>query len=80
MNLIPDGRSVSVYSIQHRKRKHPDDYRTDLSTLLRMLAEKTITPVMANQFPLEEAAQAHCVMTQKKRSGKVVLVCADQPK
>lgn len=26
-NLLPDGRRVTFYSIQNRKRKHPDDYR-----------------------------------------------------
>lgn len=73
-NLVPDGRRVTIYSIQNRKRKHPNDYRADLTTLFRLLQTRQIRPTVAKRFRLEDAARAHELMTEKTAPGKFVLV------
>ncbi len=73
-NLIPDGRNVTVYSIQNRKQNHPDDYRADLTELFQLLKAKKISPTVARRFDLSEAAEAHRLMINKASPGKFVLV------
>ena len=73
-NLWPDGRHVAIYSIQNRKRKHPEEYREDLTTLFGLLREKKITPTIAERFKLQDAARAHQLMTKKTKPGKFVIV------
>ena len=73
-NLVPDWRHVAIFSIQNRKRKHPDEYRADLTELLNLLRDKKISPTIAGRFRLEDAADAHRQMINKKVAGKYVLV------
>jgi NADPH:quinone reductase len=55
------------------KKSRPDLYRADLTTLLRMLAEGKIAPVIAARLPLERAAEAHAMLNSASVSGKIVL-------
>ena len=52
---------------------HPDWFRRDLSTLLGLLEDGAIAPVIAAEFPLSHAAQAHRAIASGA-TGKVVLV------
>lgn len=63
-----------VYSIQRRKRQHPEDYRQDLTELFHLLRDKKIVPTVAKRFSLQDAAQAHEFMANKTVPGKVVLL------
>ena len=56
LHLIED---IKPYSIQTLMRLKPQWFRQDLATLLQLLAEKKIRPVIAKRFPLAEAAAAH---------------------
>ena len=47
------------YSIQTLKRLKPAWFRQDLITLLELLHEQKIKPLIAQRFPLAEARQAH---------------------
>ena len=49
----------------------------DLSSLLRLLSEKKVNPVIARRFSLEDAARAHRSMIKKMVPGKFVLVNED---
>lgn len=75
LSLIPDGRRAISYSIASVKDQHPDWYRDDLSTLLNLLAEGQIRPIVSDRLPLTEAAHAHELLDQSAVSGKLVLVC-----
>ncbi len=74
--LIPDGRRLSIYSIQTLKRRRPKWFREDMATLIGQLAEKTLQPVVAERVPLVEAARAHELLGEGSVTGKIVLVCA----
>jgi NADPH:quinone reductase-like Zn-dependent oxidoreductase len=75
LNLIPDSRKVSFYSIASYKVNHPDWYRDDLTTLLNLLAAGQIKPVIAECLPLAEASRAHELLDRAAVSGTLVLIC-----
>ncbi|MEB3336695.1 MAG: medium chain dehydrogenase/reductase family protein [Leptolyngbyaceae bacterium] len=79
LNLLPDGRRASFYNITALKAQHPDWYREDLTTLLNLLAQGQIQPIIADRLPLEEAARAHALLDQGAVSGKLVLMCNTSP-
>ncbi len=68
--LIPDGKKV------HSPDMGKDNawYRKNLSELLALLAEGKLNPIVAERFPLEEAAKAHEFLEAGKYAGKVVLI------
>ena len=74
--LMP-GKSARWYNIMTEKKKHPDWFREDLSRLLTMLSEKSISPVVAERLPLREAARAHELLERASVSGKIVLMCQE---
>jgi NADPH:quinone reductase-like Zn-dependent oxidoreductase len=57
LGLVP-GKSARWYSIMTQKKKYPDQFREDLSQLVKMLHEKSIRPVVAERLPLRDAARA----------------------
>jgi len=58
------------HSIQRLKRLRPTLFGQDLSTLLDLLQQKKIKPLIAQRFPLAEASRGV--------TGKIVLVCSGQ--
>jgi len=62
------------YSIQWLKRLKPALFRQDLMTLFELLEQKRIKPLIAQQFPLVEAAHAHELLGKGGVTGKIVLV------
>jgi NADPH:quinone reductase-like Zn-dependent oxidoreductase len=74
--LVP-GKSVRWYNIMTEKKKHPEWFREDLSRLLAMLHDKSISPVVAERLPLREAARAHELLERASVSGKIVLMCQE---
>lgn len=75
LNLIPDSRKVSFYSIADYKTNHPDWYRKDLAALLNLLAKGQIKPIVARSLPLTEARHAHELLDRATVSGNLVLIC-----
>jgi NADPH2:quinone reductase len=51
-----------------------DWYRETLASLLDMLAERKLEPVIAERIPLLEAARAHELLEHGGHRGKVVLI------
>jgi NADPH:quinone reductase-like Zn-dependent oxidoreductase len=77
LNLVPDKKEFMLYSIQTLKRLKPDWFHEDLILLLNLLKQGKIKPIIAAKMPLNEAAQAHELLTSGSIRGKIVLICND---
>lgn len=77
--LLPGRRRIVPYSIQTLKRWKPDLFRQDLATLLDLLAQGRIAPLVAQRFSLAQARQAQELLEQGGVVGKFVLLCQDAP-
>jgi NADPH:quinone reductase-like Zn-dependent oxidoreductase len=73
LSLLSTSRGVHGFSVTLWKQTRPDLYRGDLATLLAMLAEGRIAPVIAARMPLERAAEAHRMLDSASVTGKIVL-------
>jgi len=71
--LLPGRKRVVPYSIQTLKRVKPSVFRRDLATLLDLLKQEKIKPIIAKQFPLAEARQAQEMLGNGGVVGKIVL-------
>jgi NADPH2:quinone reductase len=72
--VLPGRKRIVPYSIQTLKRLKPALFREDLTTLLNLLEEGTIKPLVSHRFPLAEARQAHELLGKGGVPGKIVLV------
>lgn len=70
---LPNGRATTFYSIGAMRRKHPEWFKQDLSTLFDWLAAGKIEPVIARSLPLTDARQAHELIERGEIEGKLVL-------
>ena len=74
--LLPGRKRIIPYSIQTLKRLRPALFRQDLITLLDLLYQQKINPVIAHKFPITEARQAQELLAKGGVTGKIVLVCS----
>lgn len=72
--ILPGKKRVVPYSIQTLKRLKPKMFREDLITLLDLLQQQKLKPIIAQRFPLTEARQAHELLEKGGVVGKIVLV------
>jgi NADPH2:quinone reductase len=72
--LLPGRKRVVPYSIQTLKRLRPGLFRQDLITLLDLLQQQKIKPLVAQQFPIAEARHAQELLGNGGVIGKIVLV------
>jgi NADPH2:quinone reductase len=72
--LLPGRKRVVPYSIQTLKRLKPGMFRQDLITLLDLLQQKKLNPLIAKRFPLTEARKAQELLGGGGVTGKIVLV------
>ena len=72
--FLPGRKRMVPYSIQTLKRMKPAMFREDLTTLLDLLQQQKIKPLIAQRFPLVEARQAHELLEKGGVTGKIVLV------
>ena len=75
LSLWP-GRKFAFYSITYMKRRHPDRFRQDLSTLLDHLRDHRIQPVIGARLPWQQAAHANEMLEEGSVQGKIVLTFA----
>ena len=73
--VLPGRKRMIPYSIQTLKRLKPGLFREDLITLLDLLHQQKIKPLIARRFPLTEAKCAHELLGKGGVTGKIVLVC-----
>ena len=74
--VLPGRKRVVPYSIQTLKRLQPSVFRQDLITLLDLLQQHKINPLIARRFSLSEAKCAHELLGKGGVTGKIVLVSA----
>jgi len=72
--LLPGRKRLTPYSIQTLKRLKPALFRKDLITLLDLLQQRQVQPIIAQRFPLVEAKRAHELLGKGGVIGKIVLV------
>jgi NADPH2:quinone reductase len=70
----PGRKSMAPYSIQWLMRFKPAWFHHDLLTLLDLLRQGKIKPLIAARLPLEEARRAHEMLGQGGVFGKIVLL------
>ena len=69
------GRNVAVIGVHlGRMQTKASVLRGELAEIFRLYAEGKIKPVIAKTFPLEQAAEAHQFIHDRKNMGKVILV------
>jgi NADPH:quinone reductase-like Zn-dependent oxidoreductase len=73
-SLSLSGKKGMFYSITGFKKKHPEWFRQDLSTLFDLLMQGKIKPVITKQFPLTEVVAAHKLLEDGGIEGKLVLL------
>ena len=73
--LLPGRKRVIPCSIQWLKRRRPAWFREALVTLLDLLKEQKLKPLIAERIPLAEARRAHELLGKGGVTGKLVLVC-----
>jgi NADPH2:quinone reductase len=74
--LLPGRKRITPYSIQTLKRLKPAWFREDLVTLLDLLQQKKLKPIIAQRLPLTEARRAQELLGKGGVIGKIVLVPA----
>jgi NADPH:quinone reductase-like Zn-dependent oxidoreductase len=74
---LPNGHATAFYSIGAMRRKHPDWFTEDLSTLFGMLRDCRIAPVVADILPLDQARAAHERIEAGEVAGKLVFRVSD---
>ena len=70
----PGRKSMVPYSIQWLMRFRPAWFRHDLLTLLDLLKQSKIKPLIAQRLPLDEARRAHEMLGEGGVLGKIVLM------
>jgi NADPH2:quinone reductase len=74
LGLLTRRKRLLIYSIQMLKRRKPDWFRQDLTTLFDLLARGELKPLIDRRLSLEEAAFAHELLGKGDTVGKIVLV------
>jgi NADPH:quinone reductase-like Zn-dependent oxidoreductase len=74
--LLPDGKDSTFYNIHSRRKKHPAEFKEDVSELFALLKAGKLAPTVAARMPLEQAAEAHRRIERADVAGKIVLLCA----
>ncbi len=67
-------KKMTPYSIQWLARLRPEWFRSDLMTLLDLLRQGRIRPLIAQRLPLEDARRAHEMLGAGGVLGKIVLM------
>ena len=72
--LIPDGKKTSFYHIDHRRKKHPEEFNDDIAQLFDWLKAGKLKPEIADRRPLIDAEKVHKQLDNAEIIGKVVLI------
>ena len=73
-NYFSGKRKATFYNITGLRKKHPDWFKEDLTTLFNLTLEGKLQPTVWKRMPLEEAAEAHRLIESAKPQGKIVLI------
>lgn len=78
-NLLPNGKSLSLYGTSSYFLFGQKPYLEDWATLFHLLGEGKIQPVISARFPLMEAGRANALLESGQVVGNIVLCRDDQP-
>ncbi len=76
VNLLPDGKSFKLYGTSFYT-FNPRPFLEDWAALFKLLEEGKIKPVIAQKFPILEAAQANELLESGQVVGNVVLLAPE---
>jgi NADPH:quinone reductase-like Zn-dependent oxidoreductase len=76
LNLFAKGQGLAAYQSPVWRDQRPLAYRQDLATVLKLVGDGVLSPLVGATFPLREAAQAQRALETRSVSGKIVLVVA----
>ena len=74
LDLFAKGQGVVAYSSEPWRDGRPAAYRSDLSTVLKLVADGVLTPEVGATYPLRAAADAHRALEARSVTGKIVLL------
>jgi NADPH:quinone reductase-like Zn-dependent oxidoreductase len=72
--LFGQGQGIVGYSAPAWRESRPQAYRTDLCRVLALVADGSLSPLIARTYPLEQAAEAQRALETRSVAGKIVLV------
>lgn len=73
LKLRPGSRRVVLFVIPQSKKKHPEQFRQDVTLLLGWLKDDRIDPVIDRILPLSEARRAQELLEGSHVVGKIIL-------
>jgi NADPH:quinone reductase-like Zn-dependent oxidoreductase len=73
--LVSDGKRTVFYSAFNLEKSEPKAYAQDLGTVLDLLAQGKIDPLLMRKFPLHQAKEAETLLEQGSVTGTLVLDC-----
>ena len=79
-DMLPNNRSTKFYSIGSFRKKQPDLFLEDLATLMDLLVENEIKPIIGAQMSFVDAKHAHELIEQTNVCGKIVLRVSEKDK
>jgi NADPH:quinone reductase len=74
LSLLTRRKRLLIYSIQMLKRRKPDWFRQDLTTLFDLLGRGALKPIIDRRISLEQASLGHELLVKGDTVGKIVLV------
>jgi NADPH:quinone reductase-like Zn-dependent oxidoreductase len=77
VNLLPNGKSFKLYGTSSYSLFDKRPFLEDWATLFKLLEEGKIKPVIAQKFPILEAAKANQLLEGGTVTGNVVLVAPE---
>jgi len=77
VNLLPNGKSFKLYGTSSYFLFDKRPYLEDWATLFRLLGEGKIKPIIAEKFPILEAAKANILLESGQVTGNVVLLAPE---
>lgn len=74
LGLFAKGQGVVAYSSEPWRDERPAAYRSDLATVLKLVADGVLMPEVGAAYPLRAAAEAHRALEARSVTGKIVLL------
>jgi NADPH:quinone reductase-like Zn-dependent oxidoreductase len=71
---VSGGRRATFYSITARRKKHPQEFLSDMAALFGLLKDGAIHPVVVERLPLAAAREVHVRIDAGGLGGKIVLL------
>lgn len=74
LSFLFSGRSAVFFSVTARRLVHPEDFKSDMAALFKLLRLGAIQPVVVDRLPLAAASEVHARIDRGGLGGKIVLL------